>query len=295
MDLERLAWAAGIGAMFGIAVVAARAWTVRLLDWQVAQAASRSRAPPLLWPTDAVIVAASIAIYGFVGTYGRPGNAVAPSATVAVASSDLPAGPAQIDIGGATLSFDPPDGYCLYPAPLLNSVLTQQAKVNPDNSIDAVFGNCDQLRAALEGQSQERIRDFGLVMTPKAPSAPEFDQAALDRTVTGLVDATTVKATLDQRLAKAASNLKLQSFATLGMLDRDERAAYFAYLSRTDSANGSYDQACIMAMTALKGRRVSYYLYADYGENSGKDARATLFGLLQKANAGIGDLIERNR
>jgi len=126
-------------------------------------------------------------------------------------------------------------------------------------------------------------------MTPKAPSAPEFDQAALDRTVTG-------PGRCHDRLSdtgpKAGQGRKQFEAAILRHArharSRRARGLFRPICRGRDSANGSYDQACIMAMTALKGRRVSYYLYADYGENSGKDARATLFGLLQKANAGIG-------
>jgi len=95
----------------------------------VAQAASRSRAPPLLWPTDAVIVAASIAIYGFVGTYGRPGNAVAPSATVSRCFVRFyRRGRRKSIIGGATLSSIRPTGIAFTPRHCWNSVLTQASE-----------------------------------------------------------------------------------------------------------------------------------------------------------------------
>ena len=45
-----------------------------------------------------------------------------------------------------------------------------------------------------------------------------------------------------------------------------------------------------MAMTAINGRMVSYYLYSDYD----KDPRPVIFNLLQKAKAGVSDLAQRN-
>ena len=77
-----------------------------------------------------------------------------------------------------------------------------------------------------------------------------------------------VKETLDQRLGNAQSKLALQSFSSLGIVDRDPQAVYFAYLSRAPGVDGEYMQACVMAMmTATKSRLVSYYLYSDYAKD----------------------------
>jgi len=106
-----------------------------------------------------------------------------------------------------------------------------------------------------------------------------------------MADQAGVKAALDQRLAAAQSKLALQSFSALGAIDRDPQAVYFAYLSKAQGTGGAYTQACVMAMTAINGRLVSYYLYSDYE----KDPRPVIFGLLVKVKAGVSDFAQRNR
>ena len=45
-----------------------------------------------------------------------------------------------------------------------------------------------------------------------------------------------------------------------------------------------------MALTAVKGRLITYYLYSDYT----RDAHATLMGLLQRVRTSLGDLQAQN-
>ena len=119
-------------------------------------------------------------------------------------------------------------------------------------------------------------------MTPKTELNQRVDRAALDQMAAAMPDPANIKATLDQRLSAAQSKLGLENFSALGVVDRDSLAIYFAYLSKAQGADGSFTQACIMAMTAINGRMVSYYLYSDYD----KDPRPVIFNLLQKAKAG---------
>ncbi len=249
----------------------------------------RPRPARLSSTTKAIIVLLATIGYGFIGYADRsPGPPRVASPPPAAAPS-APATSAQITIGGVVLNFEPPDGYCIYPAPLLNTVIAHQAKINPDNVVHTVFGSCDQLRDA--GLAQTRIRDFGMLMTPRAQLNQTLDQPELDRIVASSIDPNSVKQSLDQRLKRAQSKLKLQAFSSLGVLERDNKGtAYFAYLFKADTEDEKFAQACIMAMTTIKGRLVSYYLYTDYS----KDARAVLLSLLQKAKSGIGDFAARN-
>jgi hypothetical protein len=295
MNELRLLLAAATGAVIGIFVVVALAWSLRLISRRqhAGTGADQPARPPIrlpLWVKAAIIVAAMIGYgvigYTYQGAVPPPDASPPPQAEQGGPAADAAA---SITIGGVALSFAPPAGYCLYPEPLLQSVIANQAKVNPDNVVHAVFGSCDQLRDAAANPA--RVRDFGMLMTPKAQLEQNFDQAALDRVVASAMDPATVKQTLDQRLKDAQSRLKLQSFSSLGVLDREQGTAYFAYLFQSSTQNENFAQACIMAMTTLKGRLVSYYLYSDYS----KDARTALIALLQKVKAGIGDFAARNR
>lgn len=225
--------------------------------------------------------------YGLVGHDNRPAVAPLPAPEPQDAAN-APSGTVRLDLGGVTLAFDPPAGDCVYPPDLMRAVVAQQQRLNPDNVIHVAFGDCGQVRAAMEGAA--RICDFGVLMTPKAQIGQDVDRAQLDRIAANAVDLSSLKTSLDQRLKEAESRLSLQSFYSLGLLERDDRSIYFAFLTKTQGAEGSYTQACVMGMTALKNRLVAYYLYGDYDKN----ARAELFGLLQKVKSGISDLAQRN-
>jgi hypothetical protein len=290
---------AATGAIIGIAAAVALELSFRALRRPAGAAASAPAAPsarlaldPQRWPVRAAIVAFAIAFYTIVGYLHRPATPVPPAAdTPPVAEAAPPAdtGPAALALGNVTLAFAPLPGTCLYPAPLLEAVRLQQAKLNPDNMIDAAFADCDQLRNSVANKT--RIRDFGILMTPKADLDQHVDRASIDAMAAAMPDQTSVKATLDQRLSTAESKLALQSFSALGAIDRDQQAIYFAYLSKAEGADGVFTQACVMAMTAINGRLVSYYLYSDYE----RDPRPMIFGLLAKVKAGVSDFAQRNR
>ena len=300
MDGTRWLMALGTGAIIGIAIAAALVLSVRLLrrtDEATAPATGswRARLDPQTRPMQLAIVALAVVFYSTVALIHAPSApppaqqqpAEADAAAPALqAAADNPS--AALDIGGVTLTFAPPAGSCLYPPPLFEAVKLQQAKLNPDNVIDAAFADCEQLRNSTANQT--RLHDFGLLMTPKADLDRRVDRAGLDAIAAAMPDSASIKATLDQRLAAAQSKLGLQSFSALGSIDRDPLAIYFAYLSKAQGSDGAFSQACIMAMTAINGRLVSYYLYSDYD----KDPRPVIFGLLAKAKAGVSDFAQRN-
>jgi hypothetical protein len=299
MDEFRMVLAAATGAVIGGVVVVALAWTLRVLGETAAtrdqplpatgMAAAPRRTWRLHWSVKAGIILLSITAYGFLGYSNRSVDKdVAAADADANQAAFVPPLSAQFDVGGVSLRFDPPAGYCLYPAPLMQSIVVQQGKINPDNVVHTAFGNCGQLRAAADNQA--RIQDFGMLMTPRAQLEQHIGQPELDQIVASVGDPSTVKETLDQRLHQAQSRLTLQSFSTLGILQRDKDATYFAYLFKTTDDDGGYTQACVMALTAVKGRLVAYYLYADYT----RDARATLMNLLQRVRTNLGDLAAQN-
>ncbi|HWE73571.1 MAG TPA: hypothetical protein VG328_10465 [Stellaceae bacterium] len=298
MDSMRWVFSIGTGAVIGIAAALALELSFRLMRGPAAAAVPAGPHVPLLarpWPVRVAIVVFATAFYTIVGYQHRP----LPIAPPATATNDAPTvsdttpqtetSPASFDIGGVTLTFAPPQGTCLYPAALLEAVRLQQGKLNPDNVIDGAFGDCGQLRNTVANQT--RIRDFGLLMTPKADLDQRVDRAMINRMAGAMQDQTSIKATLDQRLAGAESKLALQSFSALGSIDSDPQAVYFAYLSKAQGAEGAFTQACVMALTAVNGRLVSYYLYSDYE----KDPRPVIFNLLAKVKAGVNDFAQRNR
>lgn len=300
MDELRMILAAATGAVIGGVVVVALAWTLRVLG-EARDAAHEALVPAtgmspaphrsmrLHWAAKVAILAVAILGYGYVGyTYHAAETEAPPPDAAASQAAFVPPVSAQFDIGGAALRFDPPAGYCLYPAPLMQSIIAQQGKINPDNQIHTAFGDCKELRAAAENQA--RIQDFGMLMTPRAQLEQHVGKPELEQIVASVGDPSTVKETLDQRLRQAQSKLTLQSFSTLGILQRDKDATYFAYLFKANADDDGYTQACVMALTAVKGRLVAYYLYSDYT----RDARATLMGLLQKVRAGVGDFAAQN-
>jgi hypothetical protein len=294
----RWVFSIGTGAGIGIAAALALELSFRLMRGSAAATVPASPRVPLIarpWPVRIAIVLFATAFYTIVGYQHRPLPVSAPETAtndapaVADTTADTDTGPASLALGGVTLSFAPPQGTCLYPAPLLEAVRVQQGKLNPDNVIDGAFGDCGQLRNTVANQT--RMRDFGLLMTPKADLNQRVDRATIDQMAGAMQDQTSVKATLDQRLAGAENKLALQSFSALGSIDSDQQAVYFAYLSKAQGPEGAFTQACVMAMMAIHGRLVSYYLYSDYE----KDPRPVIFNLLAKVKAGVGDFAQRNR
>lgn len=293
----RWIFSVGTGAAIGIAAALALELSFRLMRGPaVATGGAALPRLPLIgrpWPLRSAIVLFAIAFYTIIGYQHRPSSPRAPESAASEAPStastpQADVGPASLTIGGATLAFAAPSGSCLYPAPLLEAVRVQQDKLNPDNVIDTAFADCNQLRDSTANQT--RIRDFGLLMTPKVYLNQRVDRAMIDQIAGAMPDQTSVKAMLDQRLVAAESKLALQSFSALGAIDRDPQAIYFAYLSKAHGADGAFTQACVMAMTAVNGRLVSYYLYGDYD----KDPRPVIFGLLAKVKAGVSDFARRN-
>jgi len=294
----RWVFSIGTGVLIGLAAAVALEVSFRLMRGPAAATEPALPRAPLIarpWPLRIAIVLFATAFYTIVGYQHRPLSQAAPESaaadapTAAAATPQAETEPTALTIGRVTLSFAPPAGSCLYPASLLEAVRLQQGRLNPDNVIDTAFADCGQLQDTIANQS--RIRDFGLLMTPKVDLDRTVNRATIDQIAGAMPDQTSVKATLDQRLAGAESKLALQSFSALGAIDRDKQAVYFAYLSKAQGGDGTFNQACVMAMTAINGRLVSYYLYSDYD----KDPRPVIFNLLAKVKAGVGDFAQRNR
>ena len=285
MEITRLIMAAMTGALFGGAIVAGLAATGRVM----AADGPRFLRQAQSLPAGIAIVLACTLFYGFVGTMGRAAPAVlAQSSPLPDPALALPTGPASFDVGGVMLGFNPPTGYCLYPDDMMQQSVNVQAKANPDNIIDAVFGDCGQLRAHIG--TGARIHDFGIVMTPKATQTRDFDAATFDQTVAAQIDPATLKETIDQRLGRAQGAVTMQSFAPLGMIERAPGIAYFAFIAKANQGDDKFNQVCLMAMAAVRGRLVTYYLYADYAT----DARGALLTLLQKAKDGVAAFAQLN-
>ncbi len=217
------------------------------------------------------------------------GGTAAPPAQQAVATPPAPPPRAQVDAGGILLKFDPPAGYCLYPADLMSVVLAMHKQTNRDNVVHTAFGDCDQLRS--HAQSGARIRDFGIVMTPTSTLGKPLMRASLDDFAREIVDPTQAREGAAQRLREAVSPLDLQSFSSVGVLDRDDNSIYFGFLAKLRAGDETFTQASVLALTIVRSRLVSLYLYSDYT----KTPRTMLQTLLTKNKASVVAFADLNK
>jgi len=299
MDWTRLALGAEVG--FGIGALI-------LVGWLGTRWLLHGRLGAVSWvhvAASVVIIALSTGAYALFSYRSQPTQAAAaePGAAVQPAAQDAAAAPspeqalatppplahAQVDAGGVVLKFDPPEGYCVYPTDLMSVVLAVHKQTNRDNVVHTAFGDCDQLRGHTE--TGARIRDFGLVMTPIAMVGKPVTRAGLDELARETVDPAQVKESVSQRLREAATRLDMQSFSSVGVLDRDDSSIYLGFLSKLQSGDETFTQACVMALTAVRGRLVSLYLYSDYTKNP----RNTLQALLTKTKASVGAFAGLNK
>jgi hypothetical protein len=301
VDWTRLALGAEVGLGIG---------TLILLGWLGTRWLLHGRLGSVSWlqvAASVVIIAASTGAYAVFSYQGHPPPAAAVEPVTAAASpagepapaaqqteqalATPPAAPtrAQIDAGGIVLKFDPPDGYCLYPTDLMAVVLAVHKQTNRDNVVHAAFGDCDQLKGRTE--SGARIRDFGLVMTPTSMVGKPVTRAGLDDLAREAVDPSQVRESVSQRLREAVSRLDMQSFSSIGVLDRDDSSIYLGFLSKLQSGDETFTQACVMALTVVHNRLISLYLYSDYSKNP----RTTMQALLTRTKASVGTFAGLNK
>lgn len=289
VDWMRLALGAEVGLGIGTLIV---------LGWLGTRWLVQGRLGAVRWPQAAIsvlVIASSTAAYAVFGYRSQPEAPAEPppqiiaAATPAPEQAVPPPSHAQIDAGGLVLKFDPPDGYCLYPADLMSVVLAMHKKTNRDNVVHTAFGDCDQLKGHSE--SGARVRDFGLVMTPVSLVGKPVTRATLDEIARQAVDPAQVRESVAQRLREAVSKLDMQSFSSIGVLDRDAGSIYLGFISKLQAGDETFSQACVMALAVVRNRLVSVYLYSDYTKNP----RTALQALLTKTRAVIGAFTELNK
>lgn len=249
---------------------------------------SYSHQPPSPPLSSAVTTLAAVATSAAPPPAGAAAVA-APDQQQAVATPPAPPPRAQVDAGGVVLKFDPPEGYCLYPADLMSVVLAMHKQTNRDNVVHTAFGDCDQLRSHTE--SGARIKDFGIVMTPTATVGKPLTRASLDEFAREMVDPSKLRENVSQRLHEAISHLDMQSFSPVGVLDRDDSSIYFGFLSKLHAREETFTQASVLALTVVRSRLVSLYLYSDYA----KTPRTTLQTLLTKSKASVAAFADLNK
>src|SRR5579863_9218461 len=138
--------AAAIGTLISSVGVVDLAWTLRVLSETrdtahdvlvpVTGVSPPRRPIRLHWSVKAAIILATILAYGYIGYSSRPADKANPQADADEhQAAFVPPLSAQFDIGGVGLRFGPPAGYCLYPAPLMQSVIMRQGQINPDNVV----------------------------------------------------------------------------------------------------------------------------------------------------------------
>ena len=296
IDWTRVFWGAAAGAVIGLLIVLATAITRRLLD---RRSEIDETAPPTLATeaprargirfgiTAAVVIIPTIAFA--IVAYRHGPTDPTPEAPPAQTAAAEPAPGTKIDLGGVSLNFVPPTGFCLFPEPTMETALAAQKRLNRENVVHTIFGDCDQVQSS--STTNARIRDFGMLMTPTSLTGKAITRADLDQMVRETVDPAAVKKTVDRRISEAQARLSMQSFSSLGILDRDDRAVYFGFLSKVHSGDRDFEQASILSMAVIRGREISYCLYSDYS----RDPRGALQRLLNRTKQGVGDLADQNR
>jgi hypothetical protein len=293
---------AGVGGAIGgliVLAIACTRWLLRgrpALSPEATAASAGVVAAPRFWLrpwwVNAAIVGLATVIFLLLGSVGGPPAAppLQPQPQAAAPEPPAPAlvAHAQIDVGGVVLAFDPPASYCLYPDDRLQAVLEMQRAVNRDNVVHTVFGDCDQLRAAMQGGA--RLQDFGMLMTPATLMGQNADGSTIERFATEVLDPVKVKETADQRINEAQVQLRMGSFASVGILDRMDGSLYYGFLSKVTAGGETFDQAAVMAVAVIQRRLVCLYLYSDYGKNP----RTALQRLLGRAKAGVADFAALN-
>ncbi|HEV3176641.1 MAG TPA: hypothetical protein VGZ72_11670, partial [Stellaceae bacterium] len=142
VDWTRLALGGEVGLGIGALI---------LLGWLGTRWLLHGRFGAVSWAQVAisvVIIAASTGAYALFSyrTQPSPPAAEHPAALPAVAGDTAtpsqqalatppPPSHAQIDAGGIVLKFDPPEGYCTYPADLMSLVLAMHKQTNRDNVV----------------------------------------------------------------------------------------------------------------------------------------------------------------
>ena len=300
VDWTRLALGAEVGLGIGALI---------LVGWLGTRWLLNGRLGAMSWLQIALsiaIIAVSTGAYGLFSYRtqpGRPAAAAVDPATIAPSAGGAAGAPpvqqavaippplphAQVDAGGVVLKFDAPEGYCLYPADLMAVVLAMHKQANRDNVVHTAFGDCDQLRSHAE--SGARIKDFGLVMTPTATVGKPLTRTSLDDFAREMIDATKIREGVAQRLHEAVARLDMQSFSSVGILDRDDSSIYFGFLSKLHVGEETFTQASVLALMIVRSRLVSLYLYSDYT----KTPRTTLQTLLTKSKASVVALSDLNK
>ena len=90
------------------------------------------------------------------------------------------------------------------------------------------------------------------------------------------------------KLNKAEIGIQVGEMRSLGLVGRDERAVYSGLLSSAKTATEAYRQVGIAGITAVRGRILICYVYADY-ENDG-----TMAAALARAKAQVAQVWSEN-
>jgi hypothetical protein len=198
--------------------------------------------------------------------------------------------PVAIDIGGVTVQASPPPGWCVYPDATFKFVLQQYEKVDRTNVPHVFFGDCGQIDANT--QAQARIRDFGYLGTPRDYLGYQVGDLGpvLDALAESLKaqDFSPETSSIRDKLNKAEVGIQVGEMRSLGLLGRDERAVYSGLLTNARTATEEYRQIGIVGITAVRGRLLFCYVYADYANDD------TLAAVLARAQVQVAQLWSEN-
>jgi hypothetical protein len=178
----------------------------------------------------------------------------------------------QIDVGGATVAFVPPKGYCELDrsnAQDAEYIDSMAGAMGSDVRILSTFAACDQLAVWRKGLLTF-FRDFGFLTVARSDERRSVTDGR----------ASVVRA-LAHELRKADAEAaedeprpgELGRTDRLGVLHSDDHAVYYGQVTEVSTPEGRMRETVELgAMTLIKGKLVSYLLYGEFAGRRSVDA-----------------------
>jgi hypothetical protein len=195
-----------------------------------------------------------------------------------------------IDIGGVTIEASPPPGWCFFSDATFKAVRRRYESIDQKMVVHVFYGDCRQVDANT--RTSQMVHDFGSLATPRSYLDRTIDdrRAFLDATAKSIksrdIDQTVTS--LRDKVNKALLGIQVGEVRSLGVVGRDENAVYSGLLTSLKTTEEKFKQVGILGITAIRGRFLTCYVYADY------ESEETVSALLARAQAQVARLMAEN-
>lgn len=215
------------------------------------------------------------------------------------------AGAERIDVAGQPIDFDPGAGYCALDAGAAEFdrfMIDLQINSNAgENDLLGMYVLCAEIDGLRSG-AVPVMGQYGILLAPLdggvPASFPGMSRAAfLDEVAAAIgegIDLDTddiadqINRAIDPSASGKTDSIDISDFQHLGLLHRDDAAAYSGFLMRVESGQASDLVAGVSAMALVRERVLQYSLYRLF------DGPGTFDGLIADLQPVMADLIARN-